>query len=450
MSSGQTIKWEKAQRRFRTAILLLVLLGVSFSPGVSAGAENATGAAPALEGTIAHLRYREVDFAPLAFEISVEGGARFAKEPAMAAGRVFRGRFRLGTDTNQFVPIAWDINQRKLYVDLNRNGDLTDDPAGVLTAPGKDLQLFRGIPLAFPSAAGAYRVLVDVHVFEQNGNQPGEIPRVFLYVRSLWDGPVELNGKKWYLAVIDNPDGRIGPAASLRAVSDRMVLRPWQEPNTPFLWWHATLAHVHALSHVKLVNFPYRWAGNAEVFDAFNLPARLYFQNEAYRLDCRVESAEGSANLAVSFVRLDPPLGKIRLDGVDIRRVVLDNGSAPDGFAVVLDSPSGEVAVPAGAYPRQIVLLQREGFNNVAVGLATNRLAVAEGVLASFSAGGPLRNGVAVSPNPSGGARMRLDYQLTNAGGIPFCLALQDEKAPPRFQIRQGDRLIVRGQFEFG
>ena len=450
MSLHRGIKVEKVRRRFCTATLILVLLGVALSPGVSARTENATVSTPEAGGSVAHLRYREVDFAPLAFEISVEGGARFAKEPALAGQRVFRGRFRLGTDTNQFVPIAWDINQRKLYVDLNRNGDLTDDPAGVLTAPGKGLQLFRGIPLAFPSTESAYRVLVDVHVFEQNENQPGEIPRVFLYVRSLWDGPVELNGRKWYLAVIDNPDGRIGPATSVRAVSDRMVLRPWEDRDKTSLWWHATLEHVHALSHVKLVNFPYRWAGNAEVFDAFNLPARLYFQNQAYRLDCRVEPADGSANLAVSFVRFDPPLGKIRLDGENIRRVVLDNGAATDGFAAVLDSPVAEVAVPAGAYPRQIVLLQHAGFTNLAVGLATNRLVVAEGTPASFSAGGPLRNGVALSPDPSGGARIRLDYQLTNAAGIPFCLAGQGEKSPPRLQIRQGDKLVAQGQFEFG
>ena len=58
VSLDRAIKMEKVPRRFRTAILLLVLLGLSFAPGVSTGAENATGAAPALAGPIAHLRYR--------------------------------------------------------------------------------------------------------------------------------------------------------------------------------------------------------------------------------------------------------------------------------------------------------------------------------------------------------------------------------------------------------
>jgi hypothetical protein len=32
-------------------------------------------------GAVAHLQYREVDFAPLAWEVEVRRGARFTKEP---------------------------------------------------------------------------------------------------------------------------------------------------------------------------------------------------------------------------------------------------------------------------------------------------------------------------------------------------------------------------------
>ena len=83
-------------------------------------------------------------------------------------------------------------------------------PPGCSLPQRRDLQLFRGIPLEFPSKQGPYQVMVDAHVFGQGGQ--GSAVRVFLYVRSLWDGAVELNGKKWYVAVIDRPDGRLGPA----------------------------------------------------------------------------------------------------------------------------------------------------------------------------------------------------------------------------------------------
>jgi hypothetical protein len=43
-----------------------------------------------------------------------------------------------------------------------------------------------------------------------------------------------------------------------------------------------------------------------------------------------------------------------------------------------------------------------------------------------------------------------LDYQLTNAAGISFRLAFQDEEAPPRLEIRQGDSQIAQDRFHFG
>ena len=406
-------------------------------------------------GIVAHLEYREVEFAPVATEISILPDAHFRKLPAFTGRDVFRGYMCFGTDTNLFIPFAWDEEQRKLYVDANRNGDLTDDAPGGYTAADKSLELFRGVRLEFPSPQGAYQVLVDAHVFGQAGG-PVRKPRVFLYVRSLWEGGVELNGQKWYLAVMDGLDGRIGPATSLSQVSDRMVLRPWEQRHEPFLWWHATLEKMHSLSHVKLVTFPYRWAGNAEVYDAFNLPENLFFQNQAYHLDYHTENSNGTANLAVTFNPVQPALGPVRVNGEYFQRVVLDGGMSPGGFTAILDSvlrdqpgtESGrDVQVPVGSYPRQIVLLQREGHSNVAVGLATNPIVVTETGTNFFTAGGPLNGSVRIETLP---VQVRLDYQLTNASGILFHLVRQEEKNPPRFEMRQGDKLVAQGAFEFG
>ena len=380
-----------------------------------------------------------MDFAPLCYEIQVIRGAAFTREPAYSGSQVFRGQLVLDSATNQVLPFAWDIKGQKLYLDLNRNGDLTDDPAGVLTASGGELQLFPRLRLRFPSATGPYSVLADAHVFEQGGTA-----RVFLYVRSLWDSAVELNGKKWYLAVIDRPDGRIGPTADPKEIGDRMILRPWSEREEPSLWWHAKLPYVHDLSHVKLVDFPLRYAGSAEVFDAFNLPAILFLEGQAYRLGYRPEQ---SGDLAVTFNPTPLPLGKLQLGGDNIRRVVLDGGAT--GFTAVLDSPAPDVAVPAGVYPRQLVLLQRSGGTNVAVGLGSNSLEVTASNSVALNAGGPLANSVRISPEPSSGT-VFLNYQLTNRAGLSFRLAFQDEKTPPRLEVRKGDSLLAKGRFRFG
>ncbi len=168
------------------------------------------------------------------------------------------------------------------------------------------------------------------------------------------------------------------------------------------------------------MDFPFRYAGNAEVFDAFNVPARLFLPGQTYRLEYHVERG---GNLAVAFHPFQSPLGKLHLGGEYIRRVVLDGGAA--GTTAVLDSPDPEVEVPASLYPRQIVMLQRAGFSNVAVGLNTNTLAVTEVRPATLNAGGPLRNVVEVAPQPSSGV-LFMSYLLKNAAGTSFRLAFED------------------------
>jgi hypothetical protein len=424
-----------------TQIALFLMLSA-----LSGRGQSVVGSQPPPAAPVAHLQYREVDFAPLAWEVGVESGARFSKEPVYSGPGVFRGIMRLGNDTNAFMPFAWDERQQRLYLDLNRNRDLTDDPAGVFTAADQGLQLFPGILLEFPSKQGSYKVRVDAHVFGQGG--PGGAVRVFLYVRSLWDGAVELNGKKWYVAIIDRPDGRLGPALGAKEISDRMLLRPWAQRDQPFLWWHASLKHMHDLSHVKLVTFPYRYAGNAEVFDAFNLPASLFLEGQAYRLECQVEHAGPRADLALSFQPFQPPLRNLHLGSEFIQRLVLDGGGAPEGITAVFDAPTADVEVPVGVYTRQLVLLQRAGGTNVAVGLGTNRLTVTGTGEARLDAGGPLRNTVEVASASHG--TVSLQYRLANAANIGFHLAIHDEKAPPQLTIRQGDTVVGHGKFEFG
>jgi hypothetical protein len=461
MVSNSGMKPGFVSKRTSTGILRSAMgwLGAVVFPlllGNTAGSGAPDQSAPSPAATVvAHLDYREVDFAPVATEISVLPNAHFRKEPAFAGRNVFRGFLCFGTDTNLYIPFAWDDEQRKLYVDANRNGDLTDDAPGGYTAADRSLELFQGVRLGFPSPQGAYQVLVDAHVFGQAAGQERK-PRVFLYVRSLWDGAVELNGQKWYLAVVDGLNGRLGPATSLNKVSARMVLRPWERRQEPFLWWHATLEKMHSRAHVKLVTFPYRYAGNAEVYDAFNLPENLFFQDRAYHLDCHAQSSNGSANLDVTFNPVQPALGKLRVNGEYFQRVVLDGGSSPGGFTAILDSvlqdrPSAQTGtdlqVPVGTYPRQIALLQREGHSNVALGIATNPIVITETATNVLTAGGPLNGSILIQSSPG---QVRMDYQLTNASGILFHLVHQDEKVPPRVEIRQRDKLLAQGAFEFG
>jgi hypothetical protein len=106
-----------------------------------------------------------------------------------------------------------------------------------------------------------------------------------------------------------------------------------------------------------------------------------------------------------------------------------------------------DVQVPVGNYPRQIVLLQHEGRTNLAVGLATNQIVITQTNANVFTAGGPLSNSVLIQPYSG---YVSMSYQLTNASGMFFHLVCQEENAPPRFEMRQGDKVVAQGAFEFG
>lgn len=428
-------------KRVARLVSLLTTLLVFSVPAWIVGAEpNQT-----VPGITAHLQYRELDFAPMAIEIPVKKDDQLVKDPQFRGRRIFHGIFQLGADTNFFIPFAWDIEGAVLYADLNRNRDLTDDPNGRLVTKAGSVQLFRDLHLQFRSGSGDYQVLVDAHIFEQGGR--GQV-RAFFYVRSLWDGSVELRGKKWYIAVIDRPDGKIGRALSEHVIADRMIMRPWADRDKASIWWHATLKEIHGFSHIKLVPTCYRWAGNAEVFDAFNLPANLFLDHQAYRLEYQVEATNGIGQLALKFQPSNPPLGTIRLQGEFLRQVVLDPGTNADGYTALLETPGNEVELPIGHYPMQLALLQREGHTNVAVGVATNVVTVTDRSVMMLDIGGPLTNGAKMNPPVFG--NVPFEYSLVNGAGIEFRLAYCRESDPPRIEIRQGDTVVNIGTFSYG
>ena len=70
----------------------------------------------------------------------------FEKEPDFSKRNIVRGLIPLGSDKKNYVGFAWDRATKKLYIDLNRNKDLTDDPNGIFENKGRgSYQYFRDI-----------------------------------------------------------------------------------------------------------------------------------------------------------------------------------------------------------------------------------------------------------------------------------------------------------------
>ena len=56
---------------------------------------------------------------------------KFRKEPDFGKDKVVRSALRIGPGKNDFMGFAVNLTRRSLYLDLNQNLDLTDDPDGI-------------------------------------------------------------------------------------------------------------------------------------------------------------------------------------------------------------------------------------------------------------------------------------------------------------------------------
>jgi len=320
---------------------------------------------------------------------------------------MIRGILNFGGNAGNSIPFVWQRDAGKIYLDLNQNQDLTDDPAGVFSArEGQRInyQTFTNIHLSLNTAAGKCRVLADLHFYDYRPQ-----PSCSLAVRSFWQGKVMLQGRDWQAGLVQ---GDLNPSGSFE--NSRLLLRPWEKRNQP----PATVP----------------------------FSRKVFIDGHAYQLDPAVRSSDGEARPALQFTEQSVALGELKITGKFIQRLILAGGP----YLVVLDQPAASVKIPTGSYNPSDLRLEQNGA--VALGDSSlpqsgRRFAVDDKTPAVLEVGGPLTNSVIVSRH---GQDLRLDYRLVGAGGGTYLLANQDRSKPPQFAIYRGDKKIASGNFEFG
>ena len=195
----------------------------------------------------------------------------------MSRSKVIRGLLKLGGGGSNEMAFAWDRTAGKLYLDLNRNLDLTDDPAGVFSSQGGAMdfyQTFTNIRLPFKTPAGSHQALVDLNFYDYGRLNCNAA------MRSFWQGKVTLQGEEWQVGLLGNA---FEPKSSLESGS--LLLRPWAERNKPF-----------SLHSGSLEGFPFS--------------RKLFFGNRAYQLQCTSEGQGDTAKVRVQFTEQQPSLGE--------------------------------------------------------------------------------------------------------------------------------------------
>lgn len=400
--SKRTVCWAQA------ALVAIGLLGMVVGAGGSLAAQEASR-----QVVTAYLDYRDVNYNFIQWALTVtKRSSPFKKEPPLSRNDVIRGVLQLGGGASNEMAFAWERHAGKLCLDLNRNLDLTDDPAGVFSnGPGfgGSFQTFAGIHLPLKTPAGECLALVDLNFNNYS------VLMCSAALRSFWQGKVTLQGVEWQMGLLSN---LFGPETSLESGS--VLLRPWTERDEPFSLYGGSL-------------------------EAFPFSQKLFVGNHAYQLRCAAEMQGSAAKVRVQFTEQEPRLGELKITGDFVQRVTLEGGP----YLVVLDRPGAAVKVPVGGYGQAKVSLKKDGTEaclDARAYAGKGRITISEKAGAVLAVGGPLTNSVSLRRE---GRKLALNYQLLGAGGA-YQLVNQDRLHPPEFTVYQGEKKIASGKFQFG
>jgi hypothetical protein len=417
-----------------------LILGVLFCATTAAGeAEQPTE-------HVFRLKYTEGDFF-LPLPGLEDREVEFVDEPAYKERReVVRGVLPTGREKKEYVGFAWDGRKGKLYVDLNRNLDLTDDPPVAYEGTRRDF-FGEAARLNVTRAGCNVAYLVDMSFY-------GEFLEVG--VRSGWSGEVELGGRRWMLEVVDNLDGVIGS-------EDMFVLRTADSKvgpssatagdpeNSPFR--QEAVPGLGALDAFRMVSLYEQGMTNP---DRMEVPERLSFDGASYDVAFAFESGETQADLVARFTESDAPKGALRIDGESIRRLIIKQDTTDRVSLAVLDSPDETVRIPCGDYSRYGVFV--DGGDSVGLLYAAREetLVVTEGQSQVLKVGAPLNSSVGITRR---GNTLELDYQLVGRGGEKYdefgsrlerLGRLFDVEDMPKYTVYKGDTEVASGLFAYG
>ena len=415
MAKPTLSRWLWRGSRLFRATSLPILLSVGCGPVNVVHADDlvTSNSLPQFAATAA-LEYQETDFAINNCDVRImPRSAPFKKEPAVVPGRIVRGVLNFGANSSNAIPFLWQRGAAKLFLDLNRNQDLTDDPAGVFSTRGRadNYQTFANVHLLLHTSSGECPVLGDLN-FRDYGARPG----CNLEIRSFWQGKLTLAGQDWQVGLV--PD-ILNQPVSFEA--GQLLLRTWAERDKAFKAYGGSL-------------------------DAFPFSRKLFLDGHAYQVACQTGSQNRELKPTLQFREQAASLGELKITGKYIRRLVLPG----DAYLVLLDRPAATVNIPTGSYQPPKVLLEQSGVEasfNPGQEQSGRRISVDARTPAVLAVGGPLTNSVTVSRH---GRDLRLDYQLLGAGGAAYQLVNRDYSRPPEFAVFKGGNKIASGAFEFG
>ena len=330
-------------------------------------------------------------------------------KPGSGGRPAFLGVLPVSADGEACVGVAWDRRRARLYVDLNQDSDLTGDPAEVFEAERADWQqYFEGIQVTVGQGSMRRKYLMDFFLYTYDrGRCSGHA-----IVRSGWQGTVELHGKEFVFAVVDNLRGTIDSG-------DLLILA------------RAEAAPDGLAAQIG----PYR----------FSFLKRFHVDSRTYESELSFEPGDAGAEVVAALTQVEVPMGRVEITGQFIDQVTLAQGKDQIDLLVVLDRPRHVSQVPVGEYKITRVTVDGGESGGLFQAFPYESLSIASDQVASVALGGPLKQRVTHHRN---GNTLQLSYALRGVGGERYVSVVRKE--PPRFTVRNLGIRLTSGQFEYG
>jgi len=385
---------------------LFFLNAVAFS--APTGFDAITSGSETLHEFTFFLHLKDNAFTPIRIEIPTNVGVEFKKEPFPDKDKIFHGVMPIG-DAKNPIPFAWNVSNRTLYLDLNRNLDLTDDPhysPEPFSQSSYKYYKFR-IPLKIDDMSTSYLIYI-VFSLHRNGFFG------FATIHSRWEGLIELYGEKYKFIVADDMDGKIDLKGQ-----DCFFVTPENDPFGEDVIYKLTTNRTRAR------------------------PDILFLNGHAFRVSAEFAKRDNKPCVKAIFRETQIETEEVQITGQYIKCLYLSGNNL-----IIQDSPGKEIRIPAGRYPQARAILGDEKSKLLATGdISLHNFEVAKGKPATLTVGAPLKSIVDASQNDR---YLSLTYRLIDNNNNDYTLSAKEPKQQPRAVIYQGDREIQSGNFEYG
>jgi len=345
------------------------------------------------------------------FSINLKTGISFAKEPEDIRNKdVVRNTLEFYQVEGRRTGFAWDHSAGRLYIDMNANGDLTDDPEGVYEGSVNERGRFSPV---------IFNVMMD--------GRPCKVYTEFDFYRygshgfynwkilSSWTGDVRIGSRTWRMTVYGDLDGKIHN----RSYHDYLTLDSMEKSDAIPTGLPTQYGHIP-------------------------IGLEILFNDTFLSFDFKVSHEKlNEPVLKVAVSELSRPFSYADIRGEYIRRLVLQ-GSMP----VYHDHPSGRIRVPVGVDDWDAhILLQPPGDISRRAYATLSDVKLDQDEVTALKVGGPLENQIVCDKSSK---RLVFSTQIVGIGGEKYNLEPLDYSTPPEIIATHLGKVIMKSRFSYG